>query len=120
MAVRGLLFGVENYLQKATQETAAHAVHLQPQYTNNPQNICEGVITNALQSLMQVPDSFTDVLRVVSVLCLYNELASCLLGCLMQLVFNTKANLSQPQSLQFVCNQGNHSVVKTTFVVLCN
>ena len=68
---------------------------------------------------MQVCDSFTDVLRVVSVLCLYDELASCLLGCLMQLVFNTKANLSQPQSLQFVCNQGNHSVVKTTYVFCC-
>jgi len=25
----------------------------------------------------------------------------------MQLVFNTKANLSQPLSLQFVCNQTN-------------
>ena len=27
----------------------------------------------------------------------------------MQLVLNRKANLLQPQSLQFVCNQGNHS-----------
>ena len=32
----------------------------------------------------------------------------------MQLVFNIKANLYRPLSLQFVCNQGNHSVVKTT------
>ena len=36
---------------------------------------------------------------------------SSLLVCLMQLVFSSKANLL---SLQFVCNQGNHSVVKTT------
>ena len=27
----------------------------------------------------------------------------------MQLVFNTKANLSQPLSLQFVCNQGGYN-----------
>ena len=33
--------------------------------------------------LMQAGDSLTDVLRVVSVLCLYDELGSCLLGCLM-------------------------------------
>ena len=28
------------------------------------------------------------------------------------LVFHTKANLLQPLSLQFVCNQSNHSMVK--------
>ena len=39
-------------------------------------------------------DSFIDVLRVVSVLWLQDELGSCLLGCLMQLVSSTKANLS--------------------------
>ena len=36
----------------------------------------------------------------------------------MQLVFNIKANLKRPLSLQFVCNQGNHSVVKTTNLFL--
>ena len=35
--------------------------------------------------LMQADDFVTDVLRVVSVLCLYDELGSCLSGCLMQL-----------------------------------
>jgi len=35
-----------------------------------------------------------------------------LAGCLMQLVANTKVNLSQPQSPQVVSNQGNYSVVK--------
>ena len=32
-----------------TQDAAAQFL-LQPQYTDNPQNICEWVITNALQS----------------------------------------------------------------------
>ena len=32
--------------------------------------------------------------------------AECLAGCLMQLVSNTKVNLSQPLSPQPVCNQG--------------
>ena len=36
-------------LRKATREASAQFL-LQPQYTDNPQNICEGVITNALQS----------------------------------------------------------------------
>ena len=44
--------------------------------------------------LMQAGDSLTDVLRVVSVLWLYDELGCCILGCLMQLDFGTKANLS--------------------------
>ena len=35
-------------------------------------------------------------------------------GCLILLASNTKINLSQPQTLQFDCNQGNHSVVKAT------
>ena len=35
----------------------------------------------------------------------------------MQLVSNTKVNLSQPPSLQLDCNQGNHSVVKTTLII---
>ena len=39
-------------------------------------------------------NSFIDVLRVVSVLWLQDEPGSCLLGCLMQLVSSTKANLS--------------------------
>ena len=40
--VTGGLFGIEDYLHKATQETAAQFI-LQPQYTDNPQNICEGI-----------------------------------------------------------------------------
>ena len=40
--------------------------------------------------------------------------ARCLPGCLIPLVSNTKVNLSQPLPPQLVCNQGNHSVVKTT------
>ena len=39
---------VEDYLHKATREASAQFL-LQPQYTDNPQNICEGVITNTLQ-----------------------------------------------------------------------
>ena len=42
-------FDIEDLLHKATREAAAQFI-LQPQYTDNPQNICEGVITNALQS----------------------------------------------------------------------
>ena len=33
---------------------------------------------------------------------------------LVQLVSNTKVNLSQPLPPQLVCNQGNHSVIKTS------
>ena len=44
--------------------------------------------------LMQTGDSLTDVLRVVCVVWLYDELGGCILGCLMQLDFHTKANLS--------------------------
>ena len=36
----------------------------------------------------------------------------------MQLLFNTKVKLPQPLFLQFVCNQGNHSVVKTANLFL--
>ena len=46
------------------------------------------------------------------------ELGSCILGYLMQLDFPTKAKLSYPLSLQLVCNQGNHFVVKTTTLFL--
>ena len=35
-------------------------------------------------------------------------------GCLMQLVSNTKVKLSLPLPTKLGCNQGNHSVVKTT------
>jgi len=35
-------------LIKATQEVTSKFI-LQPKCTNNPQNICEGVITNSLQ-----------------------------------------------------------------------
>ena len=44
---------------------------LQPQYTHNPQNLCEGVITNALQSYSnELGKGITDVdvMRVFSVL----------------------------------------------------
>ena len=41
---------MEAQLHKATQDEAAQfQVVLQPQYTNNPQNICEWVTTNALK-----------------------------------------------------------------------
>ena len=63
---------MEDYLHKATQEAAAQFI-LQPQYTNNSQNICEMVITNALQScskgIFMYPDEeIKDVMRV-SVYC---------------------------------------------------
>jgi len=35
---------------------------------------------------------------------------SFLSGCFMQLVSNPKVNHQEPLSLQFVCNQGNHSL----------
>ena len=37
---------MEDYLYKATGESAAQFI-LQPQYMDNPQNICERVIINA-------------------------------------------------------------------------
>ena len=52
---------------KLTREAAGQFI-LQPQYTDNPQNICDGVITNALPSCSKEPDEVTDVMRVVSVL----------------------------------------------------
>ena len=42
-------FDVADVLHKSMQGAAAQFI-LQPQYADNPQNICEGVITNALQS----------------------------------------------------------------------
>ena len=41
--------------------------------------------------------------------------ARCLTGCLMQLVSNMKVQSLSPQ---LVCNQGNHSVVKTANQIL--
>ena len=56
---------------KVTREAPAQFI-LQLQYTDNPQNICEGVVTNALQICSKEPDEgITDVLRVVSVLWLF-------------------------------------------------
>ena len=50
---------------KVTREAAGQFI-LQPQCTDNPQNICEGVITNALQSYSKKPDeAVTDAMRVV-------------------------------------------------------
>ena len=47
--------------------------------------------------------------------CKMNWALLCLSGC----VFcNTKVNISQPLSLQLDCNQGDHSVVKTTELFL--
>ena len=84
-------------MDEVTQETAAQFLlynhntdnpRLQPQYTDNPQSMCEGFITNALQTcskefslLMQTGDSLTDALRIVSVLSLTVQLAFG--GCLM-------------------------------------
>ena len=42
--------------------------------------------------LMEAVDSLTDVLRVVSVLWLYDELGCYIFGCLMQLDFRTSYN----------------------------
>ena len=44
--------------------------------------------------LMQAGDSLTEVLRVVKVLWLYVELGCYIFGCLMELDFHIKANLS--------------------------
>jgi len=64
-------------MHKATQEVAAQFI-LQPQYTDNPQNICEGI--TCLHKSIEVPygmqlwsafvmtPSQTDVLKVVSVM----------------------------------------------------
>ena len=55
-------------LLKVTRKAAGQFI-LQPQYTDNHQNICEGVIANALQSCSKDPDEgITDVMRVVGVL----------------------------------------------------
>ena len=66
------------------------------------QNICEKIlqmhfkvaVRNFYVFIVQAGDSLTDALRVVIVLWLKDELGSCPLGCFMQLVFNTKANLT--------------------------
>jgi len=36
------MIGIEDKVHKATQEAAAQFI-LQPQYTDNPQNLCEGI-----------------------------------------------------------------------------
>ena len=64
---------------------------------------------------MQAGDS---VPRVVSVLWLKDELGSLgflLVALYMQLVFNTKRKPFINHSLQFICNQGTHSVQPTCF-----
>ena len=48
LVMRGF-FGMETKLHKAAPEAAVQFT-LQPQYTDNPQNIYKGVITNALQN----------------------------------------------------------------------
>ena len=58
----------------------------------------------------------SQVFQVVSVLWLQDKLGGCLSGCLVQLLSNN--NKKKTPSLQLVCNQGNHSVVKTTNLFL--
>ena len=62
--------------------------------------------------LMQAGDSLTDISGYCQQDCGCKMIRAG--GCLIQLASNTKLNLSQPQTLQFDCNQGNHSVVKAT------
>ena len=86
---------------------------LQPLYTDNFQNSYEKTLQmhfkvaerNFYVFIVQAGDSLTDALRVVIVLWLKDELGSCPLGCLMQLVLNTKANLSCNYTLSPVCLQ---------------
>ena len=47
---RQVYFNMRDNLLKATRGAAVQFT-LQPQYTDNPQNICEGVITNAPSSV---------------------------------------------------------------------
>ena len=65
--------------------------------TINPQNICEGVITNAFfkVAVRKIPTQM--FCGFVSVLWLQDELDSCLSGCLMQFVSNAKKR--KPPSL---------------------
>jgi len=75
-----ILIGRLTVYKETWEVTAQFILHLQ--YTDNPQNICEGIITNTLQScstknflaLNARSDSNTDVLRVFSVLWLEDEL----------------------------------------------
>ena len=63
-----------NYIRQPKRQLPSSSY--QPQYTDNPQNICEGVFTNAIESCSkELPCSqcvskwfLTDVLKVVSVL----------------------------------------------------
>jgi len=63
---------------------------------------------------MATGDSFTDVewldLQDYGCKIIWTNFLS---SCLMQIVSNPKINLSESLSVQFVCNQGNHPLVKT-------
>jgi len=93
-------FGIRDWLHKtpARQLAQISSLTILRTPTRSLQLHCHG----NFMPLMATGDSLTDVL--VARICT---------SCLMQLVSNPKVNLSEPLSLQFVCNQGNHSVVKT-------
>ena len=69
------------------------------------------VLTATLRCICN--DSFTDVLRVVKVLWLYEELGSCLLACPSNYSSIPKQT-SHNHCLQLVSKQGSDVVVKTT------
>ena len=78
--------------QTVTRKAAAQFM-LQPQCTDNPQNIvCEGVITNAPYFKVAIGNRCSDGCQCVVHVVV--RLGSCLLGCFMQLVSNNKTNLS--------------------------
>ena len=73
----------------------------QPPRSSYNHNTLKTLITSVNESLqmhflMEAGDSLTNVLRVVSILWLYDELGCYIFGCLMELAidFCTKANLS--------------------------
>ena len=65
---------------------------------------------------IQAGDSLTVLVVTISMQdehCKMHDQGSCLFGCLVIIVSNT-VYFPQPLSLQLGCNQGTHSMVKTT------
>ena len=66
--MRGSLLVLETNCKRKPELGEAAKFILQPQYTDNPQNICGGGITNALHKELVTRRGSTGVMRVFGVL----------------------------------------------------
>ena len=88
--------GYETFAVVLDTNCIRHPKGQPPSSSYNHNTLLRTSVNESLQMhfLMEAGDSLTDVLRVVSVLWLYDELGCYIFGCLMQLDLRTKANIS--------------------------